>query len=178
RQWRFSLRAAPDADRSCQCRLILGDFVRTDRLKRFLWTMFLLSFALSANPLVAQNGVPNDYRGSYYYQAYDQGFRAGQADYLGGRPYGYHTALFTTAGLSGISPDYRNVFKLGYQDGYAGHRRGSDCITATIATTVTATRMIIVAGNTGAAVNTMTTANIKAGISTTAAMKMTMIDER
>jgi hypothetical protein len=106
----------------------MGDFVRTYHLKRCTWKMFLLSFVMGVVPvsLVAQNRVPSDYRGSYYYQAYDQGFRAGRADYLAGRPYGYHTALLTTAGLAGISQDYRNAFKLGYQDGYASHHRGSD----------------------------------------------------
>jgi hypothetical protein len=62
--------------------------------------MFLLSFVLGLVPvpMVAQNRAPSDYIGSYYYQAYDQGFRSGRADYLAGRPYGYHAALLTTAG--------------------------------------------------------------------------------
>jgi len=107
---------------------ISGEFVRTDHLKRFTWMMLLFCFVLGMIPvaMVAQKRGPSDYRSSYYYQAYDQGFRAGRADYLAGRPYGYHVALVTTAGLAGISQDYRNAFKLGYQDGYANHDRDSE----------------------------------------------------
>jgi hypothetical protein len=92
------------------------------RIKLFIW---LVAAAIPVS-LVAQGRTPGDYRGSYYYQAYDQGFRAGQSDYNAGRPYGYHSALLMTAGVVAISQDYRNAFKLGYQDGYAGHGRGAD----------------------------------------------------
>ena len=85
--------------------------------------LFCLGVPIS---LMAEDRAPNDYRGSYYYQAYDQGFRAGRSDYEAGRPYGYHAALVMTAGVAGLSQDYRNAFKLGYQDGYAPKRRGSD----------------------------------------------------
>jgi len=89
--------------------------------RTMLWFCLLVPISLAA-----ENRAPSDYRGSYYYQAYDEGFRAGQSDYDAGRSYGYHAALVMTAGVAGILPDYRNAFKLGYQDGYAPNRRGSD----------------------------------------------------
>src|SRR5258707_12911951 len=89
-------------------------------------SLILFASVVVLVPLGAQDRIPNDSRGSYYYKAYDQGFRAGRADYDAGRPSSYHAALITTAGVAAISQDYRNAFKLGYQDGYAGHSRGSD----------------------------------------------------
>ena len=107
---------------------LFGNIMQTDNSSRFVWALFLLAIVWGVVPvsLLAKDRPPSDSRGSYYYQAYDQGFRAGQADYRAGRPYGYHVALVSTAGVASISSDYRNAFKLGYQDGYAGHNHGSD----------------------------------------------------
>lgn len=88
--------------------------------------LFCVTFAVMAIPVLGQNYPPNDPRGSYYRQAFDQGFRAGQADFQARRASNYNAALVTTAGVAAISRDYRNAFKLGYQDGYAGHNRQSD----------------------------------------------------
>lgn len=90
--------------------------------------VFLLCVTLAfvTHPAFGQNHAPNDSRGNYYRQAFDQGFRAGEADFRAGRPYNYQAALVATAGVAAISKDYRNAFKLGYQDGYAGHNRQSD----------------------------------------------------
>jgi len=98
--------------------MIMG---KVRRSAKSLWPVFLLLLALAA-PLGAQTRIPS----SYYYQAYDQGFRAGRADYDAGRAPSYHAALITTAGVAAISQDYRNAFKLGYQDGYIGRGHGSD----------------------------------------------------
>ena len=102
--------------------------MRTHNSTRFVRALllFFIAWGLTSVFLLAQDRPPSDPRGSYYYQAYDQGFRAGQADYQAGRGYGYHVALVTTAGVASVSSDYRNAFKLGYQDGYAGHKHGSD----------------------------------------------------
>lgn len=86
-------------------------------------SLFFLLVALAGT--VSAQG-PANYKSSYYYQAYDQGFRAGRADYDAGRAPSYHAALITTAGLSAISTDYRNAFKTGYQDGYSSRRHTSD----------------------------------------------------
>ena len=100
----------------------------TIRSKRLLGTALLFSLALgvSSIPLSAQTRSTTNSNNSYYRQAYDQGFRAGQADYNARRPFSYNTALVTSAGVQAISRDYRNAFKSGYQDGYAAHNRGSD----------------------------------------------------
>ena len=76
---------------------------------------------LTSIPMVGQSQRATS---SYYYQAYDAGFRAGQADYNARRSSNYQAALVTTAGLAAISKDYRSAFKLGYQDGYSGYGRG------------------------------------------------------
>ena len=91
-------------------------------------SIFLFSFALAicAMPALAQNNPPNYPGGTYYRQAYDQGFRAGQSDYRAGRNYNYSAALIATAGVTAISKDYRTAFRLGYQDGYSGHNRNSE----------------------------------------------------
>jgi hypothetical protein len=100
--------------------------MQNDRWRQVARAVVLFCLAVPVS-LAAQNRAPNNYPGSYYYQAYDQGFQAGQSDYAAGRPYGYHAALVTTAGVWGFSQDYRNAFKLGYQDGYAPNKgRGSD----------------------------------------------------
>lgn len=102
--------------------------MQTELSKRVIRTIFMFCFVAGVIPvsMVAQNRVSTDYRSSYYYQAYDEGFRAGRADYDAGRPYSYHVALIMTAGVASISQDYRSAFKLGYQDGYSSHDRGSD----------------------------------------------------
>jgi hypothetical protein len=100
--------------------------MQNDHWQQVATTMMFLFCLVGPVSLAAQNRQSNTYPGSYYYQAYDQGFRAGQSDYTAGRPYGYHAALVMTAGVAGLSQDYRNAFKLGYQDGYAPNRHGSD----------------------------------------------------
>jgi hypothetical protein len=96
--------------------------------KTLLTGTFICCFVFGLVPpsRAAQKRAPVVNKGSYYYRAYDQGFREGRGDYDAGRPHGYHAALVTTAGVASISQDYRNAFKLGYQDGYTGHQRGSD----------------------------------------------------
>ena len=91
--------------------------------KRAVRTLVLSCFALglASIPMAGQNQRATS---RYYYQAYDAGFRAGQADFNAHRPPSYQTALVSTAGLAAISRDYRNAFKLGYQDGYSGYGRG------------------------------------------------------
>ena len=79
--------------------------------------LLLLAIVL-AGVLHTTATAQNTNTSSYYRQAYDQGFQAAQADANAGRPYSYQTALVTAGGLSGISRDYRNAFKAGYQDGY------------------------------------------------------------
>ena len=100
--------------------------MQNDRWQPVLRTMLFLSCLVVPVSLAAGSRVPNTYPGSYYYQAYDQGFQAGRSDYDAGRPYSYHAALVMTAGVAGLSQDYRNAFRLGYQDGYGSNRRGSD----------------------------------------------------
>ena len=97
---------------------------KTASLLFLLW----VAFAGAAIPVAAQNYPANDPRGSYYRQAFDQGFRAGQADYQARRAYNYNGALITAGGVSAVSRDYRNAFRQGYQDGYAarGGNRQSD----------------------------------------------------
>lgn len=129
-------RESPDAvisaflgrSRNSIVELRLGEPMHTGNARNSVKSISLLLFLLLAfgGSLKAQTRMPSDSRSSYYYQAYDQGFRAGRADYDAGRTPSYHAALVTTAGVAAISQDYRNAFKLGYQDGYAGHSHGSD----------------------------------------------------
>ena len=99
--------------------------MQTRGLKVALLLLFYLCVLVSGVS-VAHAGTGKDYKDSYYYQAYDQGFRSGRADHLAGRAYGYHAALVITVGLQAFSQDYRNAFRLGYQDGYASPKRQSD----------------------------------------------------
>ena len=96
---------------------------KTASLIFLLW----VAFASAVVPVAAQNYPANDPRGSYYRQAFDQGFRAGQADYQARRAYNYNGALVRSGGISAVSSDYRNAFRQGYQDGYSGrNNRQSD----------------------------------------------------
>ena len=98
--------------------------------RQIIRTLLLSCFALGLTsiPMVGQNQGGSNSTNAYYRQAYDSGFRAGQSDSNAHRSYSYNAALVTSAGVSAISSDYRNAFKLGYQDGYYGYGRdrGSD----------------------------------------------------